>query len=203
MAERRAKGRSREDLVVSAAARAIAELGMANVRVSDVAERAGMTPGHVTYYFPSKNDLLMRAIRQSEEALSAQVEAELAAVDDPWERLDRLVDLSAADGPGDPGWVLWFQVWSTAAADPEVARVHDELDVRWRTILADVIRYGRERGTFSTADPDVVALQLSALIDGLSIQLALGSPGLTRPELLRLCRGTAELHLGPPDAGPV
>jgi AcrR family transcriptional regulator len=144
----------------------------------------------------SKNDLLMRALRQSEEALTEQVAAEVAKIRDPWKRLDRLIDLSAATGAGDPGWILWFHVWASGAIDPDVARVHDELDGRWRVILADVIRYGRERGSFVTEDPDGVALQLSALIDGLSIQLALGSPALSRAQLLQYCRATAELYLG-------
>ena len=71
MTKRREKSKAREELVVDAAAQAIAERGFANVRVSDVADLAGMSPGHVTYYFPAKTDLLMRAIRQSEEALTS------------------------------------------------------------------------------------------------------------------------------------
>lgn len=197
MTKRRAKGQSREELVVGAAAQAIAELGLSNVRFTDIAERAGMTPGHVTYYFPSKNDLLMRAIRLSEESLTAQVAEEIGRIRDPWKRLDRLIELSAASGPADPGWVLWFQVWLSAANDPEVARVHDELDTRWRAILADVIRYGCERDSFEAGDPEAIALILSAVIDGLSIQLTLGSSSLNRAQLLRLCRAAARLHLTP------
>ncbi len=197
MTKRRAKGKAREDLVVGAASQAIAELGLANVRVSDVAERAGMSPGHVTYYFPSKTDLLMQAIRQSEGSLSELVAEEIQRIRDPWKRLDRLVELSAANGRGDQGWVLWFEVWSNAALDPDVALVHDELDSRWRAILSDVIRYGCERGTFETEDPDETARLLSALIDGLSIQLTLGSPGLNRDDLLHLCHEAARAHLSP------
>jgi AcrR family transcriptional regulator len=193
--ERRAKGKAREDLVVGAASRAIAELGLANVRVADIAERAGMSPGHVTYYFPSKTDLLIRAIRRSEEALSTVVAEEVRRVRDPWKRLEKLIDLSAPSGPGDQGWVLWFEVWSNAAIDPDIALVHDELDGQWRAILSDAIRYGCERGAFETDDPDEAARLLSALIDGLSIQLTLGSPGLNRTDLLRLCRAAARAHL--------
>ncbi|MGH2539850.1 MAG: TetR/AcrR family transcriptional regulator [Actinomycetota bacterium] len=197
MTKRRAKGKAREELVVGAASQAIAELGLANVRVSDVAERAGMSPGHVTYYFPSKTDLLMQAIRQSEGSLSELVAEEIQRIRDPWKRLDKLVELSAANGPGDQGWVLWFEVWSNAALDPDVALVHDELDGRWRAILSDVIRYGCERKAFEAEDPDETARLLSALIDGLSIQLTLGSPGLSRDDLLHLCRAAARAHLGP------
>jgi AcrR family transcriptional regulator len=80
------KGQARRQLVVDAAAKAISELGLANVRVVDIAERAGMTTGHVTYYFPAKTDLLMLAIRRSEESLIAQAETELDGLDDAWWR---------------------------------------------------------------------------------------------------------------------
>lgn len=197
MTQRQTKGSAREELLIRAAARAIAELGLANVRVTDVAERAQMSAGHVTYYFPSKAELLMLAIRQSEEALLADVAAEVATVADPWERVRRLIELSASAGPGDPGWVLWFEVWSNAATDDAVARVHDELDAQWRKTLADAVRYGCQRGHFKVEDPDSAALLLSATIDGLSIQCTLGSAGVDRARLLELCLRAAEAILRP------
>ncbi|RZU65358.1 TetR family transcriptional regulator [Microterricola gilva] len=200
MTGRRAKGKEREELVVDAAAKAIADLGLANVRVSDIAERAGMTPGHVTYYFPSKTELLMLAIRQSEEALVEQVEAELGGIDDPWARLERLIDLSASDGRGDTGWILWFQVWSDAATNDTVAEVHNELDERWRQILIDVIAYGGERGVFAYTDLDDAAQLISATIDGLSIQLTVGAPKLARARMLDLCMQASAAFLAAPVA---
>ncbi|MFC9559631.1 TetR/AcrR family transcriptional regulator [Agromyces sp. NPDC056965] len=202
MSGRRAKGKAREGLVVDAATKAIAELGLANVRVSDIAERAGMTPGHVTYYFPSKTELLMLAIRQSEEALVEQVEVELDDIDDPWARLERLIDLSASNGRGDTGWILWFQVWSDAATDDTVAEVHNELDERWRGILTDVLAYGRERGAFAFDDLDTVSQLISATIDGLSIQLTVGAPNLDRARMLELCVRASAAFLGAPVAQP-
>lgn len=190
------KGKEREELVIKAAGQAIAARGLANVRVSDIAEAAGMSLGHVTYYFPSKIDLLMRAIGASEESLVAEVTKSVARVRDPWKRLDKLVALSCSEGHGDPGWVLWFQVWLEAALDPEVARAQEEMDARWRGILADVIRYGVRQGAFATDDPDTSALTLSAMIDGLSIKLTLGAPGFTRAELLRLVRVAARTSFG-------
>lgn len=183
----RSKGLARRELVVSAASQAIAELGFANVRVSDIAERAGMTSGHVTYYFPSKTELLMHAIRQSEASLVEQAEVELAGIDDPWERLIRLIELSASNGRGDAGWILWFHVWADAASDDAAAAVHNELDGRWRQILADVLAFGRERGAFRFDDLEIAAQLISATIDGLSVQLTVGARGLDRERTLELC----------------
>ena len=196
MTKRQTRGAAREQLVLSAAAELIAERGLADIRVTDVAERANMTPGHVTYYFPSKTEMLMRAIRQSEEDFTDQLEEEIGRIEDPWQRLTRLIEMSAADGPRDPGWVLWFEVWSNAALDPDVAKVHEELDARSRAILADVIRYGCERGAFTTDDPDTAASLLAAVIDGVSIQLTLGAQHMDRAHLLRLCDEAAQAHLG-------
>ncbi|MFF2389041.1 TetR/AcrR family transcriptional regulator [Agromyces sp. NPDC058104] len=196
--DRRAKGRAREELVVEAAAKAIAELGLANVRVSDIAERAGMRPGHITYYFPSKTELLMLAIRQSEEELVEQAEAELGGIVEPWARLERLIELSASNGRGDPGWILWFQVWSDAATDDVVSEVHNELDEGWRQILRDVLEYGRERGAFAFDELDEVSQILSATIDGLSIQLTVGAAGVDHERLLALCMQTCAAFLGEP-----
>ncbi len=199
MTARRTKGKEREELVVEAATQAVVERGLANVRIADIAERAGMTPGHVTYYFPSKVDLLMRAIGASGEALAADVAQSFARVKDPWKRLDKLVEfyeLPADVGTPAAGCVV-PGFWSEAARDTDVARVHDELDARWRGILTDVIRYGVEQGAFETDDPEESALLLSSTIDGLSIHLTVGSPDVSRARLLRLSRAAAEAYLSP------
>ena len=194
---RRAKGREREARIVAAAIEVIAERGLPYTRISDVAARAGMTPGHVSYYFPSKNDLLMRAIEESEAGLVDELLATLSRVRDPWRRLDRLVELSVATGPGDPGWVLWFQVWLEGALDDTVARGHDALGARWRAVLGDVVDYGVQRRAFRPVVVDEVADIVSATIDGLSIQLTLGADGMSRARLLSLVRSTTRALLTP------
>jgi len=197
---RRTRTLLREELILDAAAQMIAERGLAHVRVSDVAERAGMSTGHVTYYFPSKSEMLMRAIGASEEQLVAEVERAILRVKDPWRRLDRLVSMSASSGPADQGWVLWFQVWHEASLDPGVAAVQEALDLRWRGILVDVLRYGASLGDFSVPDPETMARVLSAVVDGLSIQVTLGAEGLRRNDMLALFRKTARSLLAPADS---
>ena len=195
VATRREKGRAREETVLQAAAQAIAELGLAQVRVADIAERAGIGPGHVSYYFPSKDELLMRAIRWSEQELHEQIAAQIHRIADPWKRLRRLFELAAPQGPGDPGWLLWFAVWAEATTDRDVATGSIDLESWWRTALTDAIRYGFDLGAFATDDVGDVTLVLSALIDGLSIQATLGTGYVTRRRLLDLCDQAAHRYL--------
>lgn len=88
-------------------------------------------------------------------------------------------------------------MWSNSARDPDIARTHDELDRRWREILIGAIRYGCDVGAFESSDPETSALLLSALIDGLSIQLTVGSANLDRERLLDYFRTAARALLGP------
>ncbi|WP_031470113.1 TetR/AcrR family transcriptional regulator [Sciscionella sediminilitoris] len=195
MATREQNRAEREKRVIEAASAAIGELGLSAVRVSDIAERAGMTTGHVTYYFPSKSDLLMLAIRLSEEALIERAKATLAAIEDPWNRLDHLIGISVAKEHGDPGWLLWFQVWADAATNERVAEVHNELDARWRDVLREVLDYGRTKGTFRFTDLDETATLLSSALDGLSIQLTIGAPDMSAKRLDTLARSLASALL--------
>lgn len=183
--------------MLDAAARAIAELGLANVRVADIAERAGIGPGHLTYYFPSKDYLLMQAIRWSEQRFHDEVDEDISTIADPWERLRRLFDLAAPDGPRDPFWALWFEVWARAGSDPEIAEGGRQLEAWWRTSLAEVIRYGCGEGAFEVQDPDAMVRTLAAMVDGLSIQLTLSGGDLTKSTLMDLCVRAAHLLLDP------
>jgi AcrR family transcriptional regulator len=193
--KRQAKGAAREQQIIEAAAATIAERGLADVRVADIAERADISVGHLTYYFPSKASLLIRAIQLSEAELHQRASDALEQIRDPWRRLERLVELAAANGRGDPGWVLWFEVWANAARNEEVAQVQSQLDARWRETLTDVIRYGCDQGGFVTDDPAEVSTLLSSLIDGLSVHVALGDPQVDVPVLKQLCRRAAEALL--------
>ncbi len=181
---REANRESRERALLEAAIEAFAELGFSEVRLSDIAKRAGMTAGHLSYYFPSKSELLRRAIEMSEGRLIEDARAALARLERPEDRLRTLIDLSLADRVRDPGWLLWFQVWAGAALHPEITESHHALDGEWRALLRQVIDEGIAAGRFRAEDPDATAAAIAGMLDGLSIQLVLEAPGYG-PERIR------------------
>ena len=199
MGERRAKGAEREQAVVTAASTLIAERGLADLRMTDVAERAGMSVGHVTYYFPSKSQLLVRAITQSEREFQAEVQAALTEHSDPWARLARLVELATAWGHRDRAWLLWFEVWASAGTDDDVAETQRALDRWWRDTMRQIMTDGIESGRFTCDDIEGAVSVVSALTDGLSVRLTLDGSTISRTEALDLVMGTARQVLGVTD----
>lgn len=57
------------------------------------------------------------------------------------------------------------------AARARAAEVTRELDRQWKAAIAEVIAEGVAAGEFSCAEPDAAALRLTALLDGLAVQL--------------------------------
>src|SRR5579872_4672156 len=52
-------GSIRREQIVQAAVAVIAEQGIQNLSLSEIEKKAGMARGHLTYYFPAKEDILL------------------------------------------------------------------------------------------------------------------------------------------------
>lgn len=201
MAKRREDRQRRREGVLQAALDVIVERGLANTRMTDIAKRAGMSPGNILYYFESKDDLLMEMLRWSDDLLIAQATEEFARLPSYADRLLRLTELAAPAGPSDPGWILWLEVWSLSPHDQRIGQGHADLDRRWVATLADLVRSGQEAGQFSRdVDPHDFALRYGAMMDGLAIKVVAGIDGMDARQLLEVCRATAirELDLRVP-----
>jgi AcrR family transcriptional regulator len=185
----------RRDALVRAAIDVIAEKGLAGTRVADIAARAGISPGHVLYYFDGKAEIFTRALRTIEDDLRRQAHEAFEQRPSAADRWNWLVRQAAPTGPGDPRVLLWIQAWERAPRDPDVAEVVVELDRRWIGLLSDVIEYGVSTGEFDVADVKDFAIRFSALMDGLMLQVVAGSMAMDREQMLEICaRESAELR---------
>src|SRR4051812_29557473 len=169
----------RRDQMLVAAAELIAERGFGETRITDVAERAGASPALVIYYFGTKDKLLTEALRFSEQAFYTAADRLLAGTTSLAPRLETLIRLTCVPQTADeiPGaWGLWFDLWAQAFRNPEVKRDRVELDQRWRTMVGDVVRDAVAAEEIQPVDADAFAVAFTALLDGLSIQVALEDP---------------------------
>jgi AcrR family transcriptional regulator len=180
--------------LLAAAASVIRRRGLENARVADIAEQAGTSAPSVLYYFASKAELLKEALTSAEERFYEELARDLEALEDARERLLLIVRSGCGEGDYDAG--LWMELWPRALLDPDLAATRAELDGRWRRAIADVVRYGQERGEFGPADPDELAVLLAALLDGLAVQIALRDAEVTPERVRRLALTLAERELG-------
>jgi AcrR family transcriptional regulator len=200
--------RQRRQQIIEAATLVIAERGLCETRVADIGARAGVSAALVLYYFGSKDHLLTEALTFAEDRFYLETFHELARLERARDRLVRLIDLSfppaGATGDTRSDWVLWFELWSRALRDPEVARKREALDRRWRDTIADVVREGQRLGEFADVDPETFALRLASLLDGLAIQVVLGDPACPPQTVRRVALEAAGRELGfESDAAPV
>jgi AcrR family transcriptional regulator len=164
----------RRDEMLEAAADLIAERGFGETRIADVARRVGASPALVIYYFGTKDQLLTDALRFSEDAFYATCTKLMAEAASVRERLETIVRLSFQADSSDVGaWGLWFDLWAQAFRHTRVAGDRVELERRWRTTIADVVRGGVDSGEIDPVDADEFAVTWGVLLDGLSIQVAL------------------------------
>jgi AcrR family transcriptional regulator len=201
MSPRRKLSDARRRQILEAAVRVIADKGVCDTGIKDVADQAGTSPALVIYYFGTKDTLLAEALTFAEEQFYADTADAVAALSSARDRLVELVRCSCSVGEAEDDfdeWVLWLDLWARAPRDPTVARDRETLDRRWRAAITEIVRGGQAAGEFAPVDADAFALRLAALIDGLAIQVVLHDPDVTRERMFDLCIETCARELGFP-----
>ncbi len=170
--------------VMAAAMTAIAERGLAELTIAGLGREVGMSSGHVMYYFGSKDELLLQTLEWSEEQLGVERRAVLSRPVPVRERLEAFVDLYLPDGPRDPRWVLWSEVWNRSHPTDEALRRQLDLELVWHRDLVALVAEGISRGEFRAVDPERFAIRMRALLDGFGTHLVVGLPGAQREQVL-------------------
>jgi AcrR family transcriptional regulator len=162
--------------MLRAAAELICERGFGDTRIADVAKRAGVSSALVIYYFGTRDRLLVDALRYSEESGYEAMEQKLGEISSLRDRLSLLIKWTCvpeADNEIPGAWGLWFDLWAQAFRHDEVKAGRVELDARWRAMIVDAVK---SADLDTDIDIRTFALEFSALLDGLSIQVALDDP---------------------------
>lgn len=184
--------------MLRAAAELICERGFGDTRIADVAKRAGVSSALVIYYFGTRDRLLVDALRYSEESGYEAAEKTLAEIPSLHERLSFLIKwicVPEADNDIAGAWGLWFDLWAQAFRHDEVKAGRVELDARWRKMIIDTVK-SAELDT--DVDIRMFALEFSALLDGLSIQVALEDPEVDSSVAYDIAMRFAERELNLP-----
>ncbi|MFG1689731.1 TetR/AcrR family transcriptional regulator [Nonomuraea sp. NPDC049269] len=182
-----ARRQAKREEIARSAIEPLSKLGLRNVTLADLGSALGMSGAHLLYYFDSKVDLFMAALRLVEQDLYGRVLAAFETTESARRRWEILVDKGAPVGLGDSGLLMWLEAWSEAVHDEDMRTLISELEHDWQQMLVATLRYGVERGELpATFDVDDIAEGVSALLDGLTIRVVVGYRPLDRAAAMRL-----------------
>jgi TetR/AcrR family transcriptional regulator, fatty acid metabolism regulator protein len=164
----------RRDQLVDCAIDAIAELGFSRTSVAEVARRAGVSKGVVTYHFAAKDDLVHAVIARVLDSMTEYVQPRLY-VAEPDRYPERFIE---------PYITSWAAYYRTHARDvlalvriyngfrDEAGRPDPAFDVRADEVTAveQVLQRGQASGKLGAFTARVIAASMKAVLDDLLIQ---------------------------------
>jgi AcrR family transcriptional regulator len=183
----------RRDEILTATVDLVDRLGLAAVRVGDVANELGISASLVFYHFGTKDALVAEAFAHAVERDLGRID-KVAASPDPVERLRKLLRLYGPTGQA-VGWRVWIDAWALAQREAHIRSVLRRLDQRWEDALRQVVDDGVAAGAFTCPDPEASVRRVSALLDGLSVA-TLVYKTVTRAQLRDWVAGHVAHELG-------
>ncbi len=153
----------RRPQILDAAERCFALNGFHRTTMQDLAREAGMVPGNLYRYFPSKNAIILGLVERDRTDIAADFAA-LSAAQNLMTAFEQLGRKHFIDQPREKA-VIALQIWSEAALDPEIAAQVTAFQTDVRTGIRGVLLKARETGEIH---PDVDVEALTQLIITLS-----------------------------------
>jgi TetR/AcrR family transcriptional repressor of bet genes len=179
----------RREALVDATLRCLKQYGHEGVSVRRISAAAGVSIGLINHHFPSKSGLVAEAYETLAMSLQDSIrrQAENRAVS-PRDRLSGFFHASFAPEILDPAlFNVWLVFWSMVAHSPEIRAVHDRTYGKYRSLLESLLAQLSRSDAAPQFKLRPAGIALSALLDGLWVELSL-SPGTFKPrEAIALC----------------
>jgi AcrR family transcriptional regulator len=159
----------RREEILEASRRCFARSGFHGASMQEICAEAGMSPGNLYRYFPSKEAIIAGLI----EIDSARAAADFAAVahaPDFFTGFARLAHQYLVERTPDE-LALCAEIRAESRRNPEIARIHQTIDAEVRTGLVAVLRAAAERGEISRdLNFEQAVTVLLAIGDGIEVR---------------------------------
>ena len=171
---------ARRQSLIEACAAGLAVRGVAGLSVRSICADAGVSPGLLRHYFAGIDALVAATYGHVGEQVSAALAAAVAeAGAHPRARLHAYVTASFRPPIAAPELLAtWLAFWSLVKTDPEIARLHGEIYAAYRIELEQLLA---DAGVAAT-DIRLAAIAVTALVDGLWLELSLDAQVFTAAE---------------------
>jgi TetR/AcrR family transcriptional repressor of bet genes len=174
----------RRQSLVEACAHCLATRGVGNTSVRAICKEAGVSPGLLRHYFSGVDALIAATYRWTGQRVSfALDQAVEVAGNDPRTRLLAYLTASFRPPIASPELLAtWLAFWSLTKTDALIAKQHAEIYADYRSDIERLIAEFRP----DQKDARLAAVALTALVDGLWLELSLGSAPFTTDEAAAL-----------------
>jgi AcrR family transcriptional regulator len=164
--------------IVEAMRRSVARHGAAGATFDHVSREAGVSRGLLHYYFGTKEQLLVEAVRRDCELRMEMLERQLAGARTTESFIGLMAENLQQTVREDPDFVtLLFELFTLARRNTEVAVEYAGLIRRTREQVAEMLATAQREGVLRLhAEPEVVAEILFSLGDGFALRM------LTEPD---------------------
>jgi AcrR family transcriptional regulator len=164
--------------IVEAMRRSVARRGTAGSTFDHVSREAGVSRGLLHYYFGTKEQLLVEAVRRDCGLRMEQLERQLAGAQTAEDFIGLMAQNFKEAVREDPDFVtLVFELFTLSRRNEEVAVEYAELMRRTREQVAAMLAVAQREGILHLhAEPEAVAEILFSIGDGLALRM------LTEPD---------------------
>jgi TetR/AcrR family transcriptional regulator, transcriptional repressor of bet genes len=185
---RTAPPEERREQLIQATIRCVADRGLAATTIATVAQEAGLSQGIVNLHFRSKMGLLTETLRYlADEYRNACADAAAAARVSPVEGLRAMVELDFRRSIcSRDKLAVWFAFWGERRFRPTYRRICAERDRSYDDMVRVICARLCEEGGYTEVEPALVADGLSALTDGLWLDLLVRPDSMSRERARRI-----------------
>jgi AcrR family transcriptional regulator len=173
------------------------ERGAVGLRVKDVAERAGLAPSSVLYYYPNLDELLIEVSRGAIERFTERRAAAVRRLDGARDQLRLAIHLGVPSGPDDVDSRILYELDAFTGSSPAFGILTASYFDRQAVLYESILDAGARTGDFElTADALTIARGLVGMEDGLGLQVVIAHPAIDRSVAEEILVRYAETAIG-------
>jgi AcrR family transcriptional regulator len=191
-------GSIRREQIVEAAMSIIAQQGIQHLSLSEIEEEARMSRGQLTYYFRTKEDILLAVFHRVVELMRRRIETPNQESEaDPcrfanlgaWELAQHILEKILTEPPPNPAFgALQHTFLAQSNHREDFRQALAQLYELWRADMTRRIEADLARRTPSSVSPRALASFIQALMHGLAMQKMADPEAIDAEEMIELCR---------------
>jgi AcrR family transcriptional regulator len=170
---RRSLSGEKAQRIVEAMRSSVAQRGTAGATFDHVSRQAGVSRGLLHYYFGTKEQLLVEAVRRDCELRMERLEHQLATAQTADDYIDLMARHLQETVHGDPDFVtLVFELFTLSRRNRDIAAEYAGLMRRTREQVAAMLAGAQREGILHLhAEPEAIAEILFSLGDGFALRM--------------------------------